>query len=185
MSRIQLKSGRIIYYGNPAGYVEDNIATVDSIFKSEELENWIQQRKLIPKWREGVFERLSGKDGFNFNEEELISLKKCRIWQLKTDVSPERKFIRYEELKRAFGEPDKDNYKIAYDGEIESNDLEEIYTKFNLNHPHGFTGHSLSISDVIELYDDNGSEFYYVDRFGFKEIDFESQNHRQDMNMSM
>ncbi len=63
--------------------------------------------------------------------------------------------------------------------------MEEIYTKFNLNHPHGFTGHSLSISDVIELYDDNGSEFYYVDRFGFKEIDFESQDHGQDMNMSM
>ena len=39
--------------------------------------------------------------------------------------------------------------------------------------------------DVVELYDDNGSEFYYVDRFGFKEIDFESQDHRQDMNMSM
>ena len=39
MTRIQLKSGRIIYYGNPAGYVEDNIATVDSMFKSEELEN--------------------------------------------------------------------------------------------------------------------------------------------------
>ncbi len=70
------------------------------MFKSEELENWIQQRKLIPKWKEGVFERLSGKDGFNFNDEELISLKKCRIWQLKTDVSPERKFIGYEELKK-------------------------------------------------------------------------------------
>lgn len=49
MSRIQLKNGGIIYYGNPAGYVEDNIATVDSMFKSEELENWLQQRKLIPK----------------------------------------------------------------------------------------------------------------------------------------
>ena len=185
MTRIQLKSGRIIYYGNPAGYVEDNIATVDSMFKSEELENWIQQRKLIPKWKEGVFERLSGKDGFNLNDQELTSLKKCRIWQLKTDVSSERKFIGYEELKRAFGEPDKVNYRTAYDGEIESNDLEEIYTKFNLNHPHGFTGHSLSISDVVELYDDNGSEFYYVDRFGFKEIDFESQYHGQDINMSM
>src|SRR5699024_3689672 len=126
MSRIQLKNGRIIYYGNPAGYVEDNIATVDSMFKSEELENWIQQRKLIPKWKEGVFERVSGKDGLNFNDQELISLKICRIWQLKTDVSPERKFIGYEELKKAFGEPDKDNYKIVYDGEIESNDLEEI-----------------------------------------------------------
>jgi hypothetical protein len=41
------------------------------------------------------------------------------------------------------------------------------------------------MSDVVELYDDNGSEFYYVDRFGFKEIDFEGKGQIQDMNMSI
>jgi len=30
------------------------------------------------------------------------------------------------------------------------------------------------MSDIIELYDDSGSTFYYVDRFGFKEIDFQA-----------
>ena len=185
MAGIELKNGCIFYYGNPSGYVEDGTAIVDTMFQNDEFSQWLSNRKLNPKWTEGVFERLSKGGGVPMYNENLIPLKDCRIWQLKTDVSPERKFIGYEELKRAFGEPDKDNYKIAYDGEIESNDLEEIYTKFNLNHPHGFTGHSLSISDVVELYDDNGSEFYYVDRFGFKEIDFESQVHRQNMNMSM
>ena len=57
--------------------------------------------------------------------------------------------------------------------------------KFNLNHPHGFTGHSLSMSDVVELYDSTGSEFYYVDRFGFQEIDFEPKDQVQGMNMSI
>jgi len=28
------------------------------------------------------------------------------------------------------------------------------------------------MSDVVELYDDSGSSFHYVDRFGFKEISF-------------
>jgi hypothetical protein len=41
------------------------------------------------------------------------------------------------------------------------------------------------MSDVVELYDDNGSEFYYVDRFGFKEINFEQQDQIQDINMSI
>jgi hypothetical protein len=41
------------------------------------------------------------------------------------------------------------------------------------------------MSDVVELYDGNGSEFYYVDRFGFKEIDFEGKSQTQDMNMSI
>ncbi|MBZ2175623.1 hypothetical protein K8M07_10285 [Schnuerera sp. xch1] len=184
MSSIKLKNDCIFYYGNPAGYVEKDIATVDLIFQNEEFENWIYERKLIAKWTEGVFERLA-EGGTMLFTDEALTLKACRIWQLKTDVCPGRKFIGYEELRNNFGEPDKGNYKIAYEGIIETNDLEEIYTKFNLNHPQGFTGHSLSISDVIELYDSTNSEFYYVDRFGFKEIDFEQQNQRQDMNMTI
>jgi len=185
MSGIELKNGCIFYYGNPSGYVEEDTAIVDPMFQNEEFSQWLSNRKLKPKWTEGVFERLSKEGVVLINNEKPVSLKDCRIWQLKTDVSPERKFIGYKELKETFGEPDKNNYKIVYEGEIETNDLEEIYTKFNLNHPHGFTSHSLSISDVIELYNDNSSEFYYVDRFGFKEIDFESQDQNQDMNMSM
>ena len=185
MSSIKLKNDCIFYYGNPTGYVEKDIATVDSMFQNEEFENWIYQRKLIPKWTEGVFEMLSKGDIVHFNDKVLNPLKSCRIWQLRTDVSPDRKFIGYEEIKENFGEPDKDNYRVVYDGENEANDLEGIYTKFNLDHPQGFTGHSLSISDVIELYDSTGSEFYYVDRFGFKEIDFEQKEQKQDMNMSI
>lgn len=184
MRGIQLKNSCIFYYGNPAGYVEDEKAVLDSIFKSEELENWINQRKLIAKWTDGVFERLS-KGGGDINDKEIVVLKKCRIWQLKTDVSPGRKFIGYEELMKNFGEIDRDNYGIVYDGEIESNDLEEIYTKFNLDHPQGFKGHSLSISDIVELYDSTSSEYYYVDRFGFKEIDFELEEQNQDMKMTI
>ncbi len=184
MRGIQLKNSCIFYYGNPAGYVEDEKAVLDSIFKSEELENWINQRKLIAKWTDGVFERLS-KGGGDINDKEIAVLKNCRIWQLKTDVSPGRKFIGYEELRKNFGELDRDNYKIVYDGEIETNDLEEIYTKFNLDHPQEFKGHSLSISDVVELYDGTSSEYYYVDRFGFKEIDFELEEPSQDMKMTI
>ena len=107
MKGIQLKNSCIFYYGNPAGYVEDEKAVLDSIFKSEELENWINQRKLIPKWTDGVFERLS-KGGGDINDKEIVVLKDCRIWQLKTDVSPGRKFIGYEELMKNFGEIDRD-----------------------------------------------------------------------------
>lgn len=185
MTGIELKNGCIFYYGNPSGYVEDDNAIVDSMFQNEKFTLWLSSRKLKPEWTDGVFERLSKGGIVLINNEISIPLKACRVWQLRANVNPESKFIGYEELKENFGEPDKNNYKIVYRGEIETNDLEEIYTKFNLNHPYGFTGHSLSMSDVIELYDDNGSEFYYVDRFGFKEIDFEQQNHRQDMDMSI
>jgi len=185
MRGIELKNGCIFYYGNPSGYVEDGTAIVDSMFQNEEFSKWLGNRKLIAKWTEGVFERLSKEGVLFINNERPVPLKDCRIWQLRADISPESKFIGYEELKENFGEPDKNNYELVYEGEIETNDLESIYSKFNLNHPHGFTGHSLSMSDVVELYDDNGSEFYYVDRFGFKEIDFDGKGQAQDMNISI
>ena len=185
MRGIELKNGCIFYYGNPSGYMEDGTAIVDSMFKNEEFSKWLGNRKLTAKWTEGVFERLSIEGVLLINNERPVPLKDCRIWQLRADISPECKFIGYEELKENFGEPDKSNYELVYEGEIETNDLESIYTKFNLNHPREFIGHSLSMSDVVELYDDNGSEFYYVDRFGFKEIDFEGKSQTQDMNMSI
>jgi len=175
VSSIELKNDCIFYYGNPAGYVEKDTATVDSMFQNNEFEKWIEQRKLIVKWTDGVFERLSKGEKTLISNGMQVHLKDCRIWQLKSYMDPSYKFIGYKELKENFGEPDKDNYIIVYEGEIETNDLETIYMKFNLNHPHGFTGHSLSMSDVVELYDSTSSEFYYVDRFGFKEIDFNSE----------
>jgi hypothetical protein len=73
----------------------------------------------------------------------------------------------------------------VYDGQIDTNDLEAIWTKFNTSRPAGYTGYSLSMSDVIELYDGAGSEFHYVDRFGFKRVGFEGHQPEQAQGMAM
>ncbi|WP_418485924.1 YodL domain-containing protein [Dysosmobacter sp.] len=36
----------------------------------------------------------------------------------------------------------------------------------------GYDGRPIGISDVLELYDADGSEFYYCDRVGFRQIEF-------------
>ncbi len=183
MSSIEMKKGCIVYYGNPAGYVKENIAIIDEMFRSKEFEKWLYEKGFNPTWKEGVFEKLSS--GKKIEEFSIKQLKNVRIWQLRSNSDFDLRFISYDEVLKSFGEPDKENYELVYDGEIESNDLESIYTKFNLNHPIGFTGHSLSMSDVVELYDSTGSEFHYVDRFGFKKINFEPQDLTKDMNISM
>ena len=60
-----------------------------------------------------------------------------------------------------------------------TNDLNEIYDILNSNCPRDYNGHALSMSDVVELYDEEKSSFYYVDQFGFKDIDFVSQEPQQ------
>lgn len=78
---------------------------------------------------------------------------KYKILQLKDIGSVDYAFMPYDYAKKhgfAF-----DNYRIVYEGTIESEDkihaLEDLFYKFNCNHPADFKGHSLSVSDIIEL----------------------------------
>ncbi|NYB73090.1 hypothetical protein HZF24_02935 [Sedimentibacter hydroxybenzoicus DSM 7310] len=184
MPGILLKNGLISYYGNPAGYTENEKAVVDSIFRNDELSGWLKSRSLTPQWTDGVMERLLAGERLG-GMGAASQLKNVRIWQLKPDVDILMKFISYEEMVRQFGEPTPENYRVAYDGQLDTNDLEAIYARCNMNHPPGYNGHSLFMSDVVELYDAQGSEYHYCDRFGFQKINFESPDQTQTMGMSM
>ena len=48
--------------------------------------------------------------------------------------------------------------------------LDGIFEKFNIDRPADFTGHSLSVSDVVVLHQNGQDTAHYVDRFGFKEV---------------
>lgn len=185
MSGIEMRNGAIVYYGNPAGYVRENKATVDRMFQSKEFEEWFAEKRIIPNWSDGVFERLSKGEKVSELQEDRKPHKNIRIWQLKAESDFELRFRPYDEILKISGEPDIKNYEVVYDGELETNDLESIYTKFNMEHPYGFKGHSLSISDVVELYDEDGSGFHYVDKFGFREIGFKEQAQTQGITMNM
>lgn len=74
-------------------------------------------------------------------------------------------------------------YKMIYRGVVNCHSLEEIYTKFNTKCPPDYCGHSLSISDIVEVVDNNDSKSstvkpdigcYFCDTFGFSKIDFDT-----------
>lgn len=172
MRGIRIENGRIVYFGNLAGYVTGNKAVVDPLFSGDGLTRFLEKQKGIEEveWRDGVYDRM-----MNGQADTLDGpvLKNIRIWQLKPDVDVYMKFISYDRMTQRFGEPSPQDYRVAFDGEVETNNLEEIYRKFNAGiRPAGYTGHSLSMSDVVELYDGEGSEFHYVDERGFKTIAF-------------
>lgn len=171
MNLIHIENGIIMYYGNLAGRVENGRAIVDPMFRGTELDDFLNKQKNVRevKWTEGVFDRLTSG---NVDTSKVRELKNCRVWQLKPDVDIYMKFIGYDQLLQRFGPPNPDNYQMVFEGEVETNDLEALYAKFNLAKPPGYMGHSLSISDVLELYDENGSAFHYVDRVGFQQVDF-------------
>lgn len=178
MSNVQIKNNRILYYGNTAGYLSEKKAVVDPMFATDELKAYLTEKKgLALEWTPGTFERLAS--GTIDPDGNARLLKRCRVWQLNPDSDIMMKFISYDDLVVRFGEPDHVNFQVVYDSEVETNDLEALYTKFNLDHPPGYEGHSLSMSDVLELHDSSGSVFYYCDRFGFKEIPFQESGQEQ------
>ena len=87
MRGIEQKNGCIIYYGNPAGYIEKDAAVMDAMFQSDELERWLSRNHLTPKWTDGVYERLSSGSIPATSDEAVVMLKSCRIWQLKPGAS--------------------------------------------------------------------------------------------------
>ena len=64
-----------------------------------------------------------------------------------------------------------ENYELVYEAPLtEKDDLESIYTRFNINHQADFKGHSLSVSDIVVLHQDGKDTAHYCDRAGFSEV---------------
>lgn len=184
MPRIMIDAhNRILCYGNPAGYISGEKAIVDPMFQTAELEAFIAKNSFEAVWQDGVYDRLilGRQNGF---DENAPPLKNCRIWQLRPDTPMGMRFIGLDRMEREYGGPDPEHYELAYDGQVESNALEDIWNKF-CRKAFSDGGHPLAISDVVELYDDAGSDFYYCGRFTFEKIDFGGQEQAQGMTMTM
>ena len=64
-----------------------------------------------------------------------------------------------------------ENYELVYEAPLTAkDDLESIYTRFNVDRPADFTGHSLSVSDIVVLHQDGKDTAHYCDRVGFSEV---------------
>ena len=72
------------------------------------------------------------------------------------DETRQERFASLDYLHRQGKDPDIDHYEIVYTADLPTFTdrdvmLESIYTKFNMDHPADFTGHSLSVSDIVAL----------------------------------
>ena len=69
-------------------------------------------------------------------------------------------------------------YDKVFEGTVDCVNLEEIYTKFNVDHPKEYRGRSLSVSDIVSIHDASShtTKHYYCDSIGFKEVEFNAEN---------
>ena len=80
-------------------------------------------------------------------------------------------FEPYDRLQAAGHTVERANYELIYTAPLApGTSLEDIYSRFNIDHPKDFKGHSLSVSDVVVLHQNGQDTAHYVDSFGYKDV---------------
>lgn len=119
-------------------------------------------------------------------EELLLTQRrqqKFRIYQLEFGADVQTKpfaFMGIAALHKAgYEQPPAAEYRLVHDGTLfcsmqqsETMVLEQIRQRFNDEVPPDYYGRSVSPSDVIELYSEQGRRYFYRDTAGFTEVKF-------------
>ena len=173
MKNIYFQNEILFYYGNPAGYLHDGTVVLDALFHKAELVRYIREKKQAEiEIREGVYDRLS-EGGVETGAEAPGTERRLRIYQLGQESPLMMRFVSLaERQKRGYGQPQKSEYILVYEGEAGKFDLEAVWDRFGQRAPSDLAGHALSISDVVEFADGEASRFFYVEPSGYEEIEF-------------
>ena len=130
--------------------------------KSPEYQDYAEARQLAQEQFEQAFQNNSG-DAY-------------AIYQLKSeDDFRDYRFESMKQLQAADLAVEHRHYDLIYTGKLNaSGDLDhtlnDLYRQFNLEHPADFTGHSLSVSDVIVLKQAGQVSSHYVDNWSFQPL---------------
>ena len=103
-----------------------------------------------------------------------------KLYQINLDRDEEGlAFMGQDYLSKKKDDPtriDSQIYDCVFDGEIEGSSLEDAFATFNFDHPDGFKGRSMSVSDVVICAPDGGvPAAYFCDSIGFKQVQFDEE----------
>lgn len=107
-------------------------------------------------------------------EESLLqgSEKQFGIYQITArDPEHDYRFMGLDYVQKKGITVSHADYDLIYAAPLTDKDtLDGIYERFNIQRPADFTGHSLSVSDVVVLNDGSTVKTYYVDSIGFAKL---------------
>lgn len=102
---------------------------------------------------------------------------KISIYQINLEKDTERvAFLGLDQLQKLYGKTAINDsiYDEVFYGDVDAESLEDVFEIFNLRHPEGYTGRSLSVSDVVEIIDGSDKTgCFFCDTVGFQKVQFE------------
>lgn len=101
---------------------------------------------------------------------------RVKIYQINAENDENAKRFSPFSYAEEHGGVNSDMYKQVYFGDLDTDDLEGVFAKLNeSDKPPLYKGTSLSVSDVVEVFDSEDSnadsKCFYVDSVGYKELD--------------
>ena len=109
--------------------------------------------------------------GGRLTEEEILHGKEDAygIYQVnRKGAGRDYAFLSFDSLRSKGKVPERTEYQLVYSDILGADEnRDSLFTKFNIAHPDDFTGHSLSVSDIILIKRNDKVNVSYVDMIGF------------------
>ena len=101
-------------------------------------------------------------------------MKEVTIYQIneKVENSHYKLFASLSRLEKMGLTFNPNDYKIVYKGTMDVEDAEDVYMRLQYTKPQGYKGHSLSVSDLVQM----DGKTYFCDSYGFKDVTKEMVN---------
>ena len=132
-----------------------------------------QLRACMDTIRRTASEIIDEVDAFMAERMKERDVDRVTIYQIR-EGSPAAayEFMGMEYVKKQGMEINPEHFQKVYEGKIAPEDtLEDLFIRFNGDRlPEDYTGHSLSVSDIVVIHRDGEDKAYYVDRFGYTEV---------------
>lgn len=142
-----------------------------------ELERAIRKNLTENNEKSAVSVEQETSEAMNVHSEktEGQEMAKYSIYQLKSGAEYyDYRFSNSDYMAKRGYVPNYADYDMVYTGDLSdiqgNNKLEAIYEKFNIAHPEDFTGHSLSVSDIVVIEENGEQTAHFVDSIGFTKM---------------
>lgn len=139
-------------------------------WQNAEVLNSIAQIERSLNTREAV--SVPAENVFQSNTPETPDTDRFEIYQLTADpANAKLLFTSYDRVHADGMTINRNNYELKYSAPLTPDTtLDNIYDQFNINRPADFTGHSLSVSDIVVLHRNGQDTAHYVDSIGFADV---------------
>lgn len=139
-------------------------------WQNAEVLNSIAQIERSLNTREAV--SVPAENVFQSNTPEEPDSDRYEIYQLTADpANAKLLFTSYDGIHAGGMTINRSNYELKYSAPLTPDTtLDNIYDQFNINRPADFTGHSLSVSDIVVLRRNGQDTAHYVDSIGFADV---------------